>query len=132
MILKYQVKDSWGFIGNVSRVINQELDIDDLVSRYDTQPKGENPDPTEYMEGKKLPENIVKTQKAFSMAIMDLSEDAPFERHSENLLDENSLGYSAAAILIKLADKDDFDSVIVTNHAAYLLNDKGQTIERLN
>lgn len=132
MILKYQAGNAWGFIGNVSRVVNRELDIDDLVKRYDAQPQGENPDPTEYMNGVKLPENIAKSNKAFSMAIMDCSEDTPFERHSENLLDENCMDFSAAAILVKLVDKDDFDCVLVTNHAAYLMNDKGQTVERLN
>ena len=137
MILKYQVKDLWGFIDNLRQVAHKDLDIDELVKKYDDEKEKEDQengyqDPAVYLEGKRLPENIVKSNKAFSMAASNTLDEG-FKSHSENLLDEERLEYPATVILLYLEGCKEYDAVqIVTNQKAYLLNDKGQTIERLN
>jgi hypothetical protein len=134
MILKYQKENVWGFIDNARQAAHKDLDIDAYVSDYDKNygveyKKGE--DPAEYMNGEKLPDNIIKSNKTFMVATN--IEDEGINRHYENLLDENRLEYPAVSILLYLEDCKEYDAIhLITNQKAFLMNDKGQTIERLN
>ena len=84
---------------------------------------------------KRLPEDIVTVNKVFTMATETLPEEMKDEGyHSENLLDAQLLvdGVPAYVILLQLSDRQLPNNVVfVTNQKVYLMNDKGQTIERL-
>jgi len=134
MILKYETNGSWEFIDNVRQAAHKDIDIDGLAEKYDPElhicSRGYN-DQAEYLNGDKLPENIVKSNKAFCVATYIPEEG--INLHSENLLDENKMDMPASSILLYLENCKEYDAVqLVTNQKAYLMNDKGQTIERLN
>ena len=60
-------------------------------------------------------------------------EDEGINRHAENLIDVNIISMPVSAILLYLEDCKEYDAILlVTNQHAYLMNDKGQTIERLS
>ncbi len=131
MILKYDNRQIWGFIDNVRQAASKDLDIDELVKKYDEEMQCDS-DSAEYMNGVKLPEEIAKTNKVFYMACIGMADEG-VNRHAENLLDEKHIDFPASAILLYVEDCKEYDAVLlVTNQRAYLMNDKGQTIERLN
>jgi hypothetical protein len=136
MIVKYKTGDTWSFIDNVRQVAHKDFSIDRYVYRYDTERlEGMAYDPVEYsLDGEKLPERIAKVNKAFCTACDDLADEG-INRHAENLLmsefiDDVDRGVS---ILLYIEECKEYDAVLlVTKQSAYLMNDKGQTIERLN
>jgi hypothetical protein len=135
MILKYMKDDTWGFIDNVRQAAHKYLDIDELADRYDKEQAGGDPDLVIcYPDGKPLPADIAKVNKAFTVACFDLPDEG-VNRHAENLIDENLIkdASSVTAILVYLEECKEYDAILfVTNQPAYLMNDKGQTIERLS
>lgn len=132
MILKYENKNVWGFIDNVRQAASKNIDIDEAARRYDIEMPHEPQDSAEYMNGVKLSEEIIKSNKAFLIACSDMADEG-VNRHSENLVDENIISMPVTAILLYLEDCKEYDAVLlVTNQRAYLMNDKGQTIERLS
>jgi hypothetical protein len=131
MVVKYQDGDAWGFIDNVRQASYKEIDLENLADKYFNEPKGQNSDPAEWCNGIRLPDNVVTSNKAFIMAT-DIPDEG-INRHSENLIDNEHLNMPAATVLIYLEDCKEYDAVqLVTNQKVFLLNDKGQTIERLN
>ncbi|MCK9576666.1 MAG: hypothetical protein M0R51_12155 [Clostridia bacterium] len=136
MILKYQDGENFRIIDGISEVKHRSIDIDSCVSDYDRSYGAEyekGKDPAEYMNGIQLSANIVKANKAFTVCAGEW-DDEGVNGHSVNNLDENSLEYPTESITAFFTSKrGDYDAVqIITNHAAYLMNDSGQTIERLN
>lgn len=84
------------------------------------------------MNGERLDENVVKSNKTFTAAWDNVAEDSG-NRHAENMLEPGMMDLPAVTILIYLEDCKEYDSVLlITNQKVYLMNDKGQTIERLN
>jgi hypothetical protein len=98
MILKYQTGDTWGFIDNVRQAAHTGIDIDNLVRQYDDE-KSKMPcengyqDPAEYLNGNRLSEEVIKSNKAFCAAT-ELPDEG-INRHSENHLDPNILDMPA-------------------------------------
>jgi hypothetical protein len=137
MIIKYYKDGSWGFIDNVRQVAHKDIATEGAVSRYNLLQKDmpyetNSSDPAEYMDGKRLPDNVVTSNKVFSMVCYDMADEG-VNRHSENLIDPEQIDMPVTAILLYIEECKEYDAILlVTNQKAYLLNDKGQTIERLN
>ena len=135
-ILKYKEKDNrnetvWGYISNISQTAVKEIDPDTYVELYDKLPKIEE-DPCEYMDGKKLPENIAKVNKIFSMVTKEIVNELGTNIHCENLIFDYESNYPIYAILLYIEDSKEFENILLlTDQTTYLLNEKGQTIERL-
>lgn len=134
MILKYEINGSWKFIDSVRQAEHKEINVDELVKEYDPGQNYKDPDhynQVECLNGIKLSDNLIKSNKAFCSATNIPDEKIDF--HSENLLDENRMDMPASSILLYLENNKEYDAIhLVTNQRAYLMNDKGQTIERLN
>jgi len=146
MIVKYLDGDVWGYIDNVRQAASRGIDCLDLIIKYNNSPEyqdectpgnGEK-DIASYLNGEKLADDIAASNKVFTMTTNDLDslfDDSSFGNcHSVNLIDgaralEN---YPAAGIVLYLNDHKEYDTLIlVTNQKCFLMNDKGQTIERL-
>lgn len=138
MIVKYLNNETWGFIDNVRQATCRDFNYAEIARQYDAQyaRKPNEPyyeDPCEYADGERLPDEIVLSNKAF-LAICDDIPDEGINRHAENLLDITGVqnNWPAAAILLYLEDCKEYDAMLlVTNQKTFLMNDKGQTIERL-
>ena len=139
MIVKFFSDGVWGYIDNVRQVANKPIDYDELVEQYNNDPEyqddthaGEK-DIASYMDGEKLPDDIAYVNKVFLMAINN-QENWGHEVNTENLLDPELMqqNYPAAVILMYVEEHKEHDSVaLITNQKCFLMNDKGQTIERL-
>lgn len=135
-ILKYKERDSmnadiWGYISNVSQTAVKEIDPKAYVELYDKLPKIEE-DYCEYFDGKKLPENTSKINKIFSMVTKEIIDELGTNVHCENLIFDYESNYPIYAILLYIEDSKEFDNILLlTDQTTYLLNEKGQTIERL-
>ena len=136
MILKYLKDGVWGYIDNIRQVATDDINVGELLRQYNERPN--EGDTASCMNGEKLPADIAASNKVFTMAyegcgkIFDKSEYG--NCHTENLLDGEMVlkNYPASVILLYLNDHKEYDTVIlVTNQKAFLMNDKGQTIERL-
>jgi len=136
MILKYKTGDAWGFIDNVRQAAHKAFSIDEYVERYNKEnPTVFEEDPVCFrQDDTRLPEDIIKLNKSFMVVCKDLADEG-INRHAENLLLPNLLEDAdrGVSILLYIEDCKEYDAVLlVTNQNAYLMNDKGQTIERLN
>lgn len=136
MIVKYLSNGVWGYIDNVRQVASQDIDCDELLKRYDAMPVPLEGDSASYMNGERLPEEICISNKVFTMATIDtdgIFKSASFgNSHSENLIDGTNYMLPASIVVLYLNDHKEYDTVVfVTNQKCYLMNDKGQTIERL-
>jgi len=141
MIVKYEEGLHWHYVDNVKEVETQILDPRYEAKKYDemvsNQPEPHSPnykDPAEYDgNGEKLPERIATSNKAFLFATYDI-DDLGCNVSSKNLIETNNIdNLLLIMIIIRLEDRKDFDVIVlVTNQQAYLMNDKGQTIERLS
>ena len=139
MIVKYLSDGVWGYIDNVRQVAAKSLDYDELITAYDScecykdvTHAGEK-DTASYFGSEKLPGNIAATNKVFLMATEN-QDDWGHSAHAENLLDPKLFeeNIPAYVILLYLNDHKEYDTVaLVTNQRCFLMNDKGQTIERL-
>lgn len=135
-ILKYKEKDNrnetvWGYISNISQTAVKEIDPDIYVELYDELPKIEE-DPCEYFDGKKLPENTIKVNKIFSMVTKEIVNELGTNVHCENLIFDYESNYPIYVILLYIEDSKEFENILLlTDQTTYLLNEKGQTIERL-
>ncbi len=138
MIVKYLDGKIWGYIDNVRQASSQDINCDELIKRYDKMPVPLDGDSASYMNGERLPNHIATSNKVFTMATLDL--DGIFDGVSygncsqQNLIDGQKAldNYPASVILLYLNDHKEYDTLIfVTNQQCFLMNDKGQTIERL-
>ena len=139
MIVKYRKDDAWGYIDNVRQAAHKDLDIDELVSQYDQEVKnGEREDTASHWyvgEGQEvaMSKETIISNKVLLM-VTEILADEGVNRHSENLLSEWGIrdNLPAYAILLYIEDCKEFDAMLlITNQQTYLMNDKGQTIERL-
>lgn len=132
MIVKYQNDEVWGYIDDVRQAACKQINCDKLIEEYDKTLLLAANDPAEYINGKRLDENVIKSNKVFTAAWDSIAEDSG-NRHAENILNSDMMDFPSVTILIYLEDCKEYDSVLlITNQKAYLMNDKGQTIERLN
>jgi hypothetical protein len=138
MIVKYRKDEVWGYIDNVRQVAVKEINCDELIKQYnddecykDVTHAGEK-DIASYMDGEKLPDDIANSNKVFLMATEN-QENWGNEVHTVNLLDSDFIQQDLAyVILLYLEEHKEYDSMaLVTNQRCFLMNDKGQTIERL-
>jgi hypothetical protein len=62
-----------------------------------------------------------------------LEDTFSYAANTENLITEDCVtnGLPIGAVLIKLRGQDAFSKTLITCQEVYLMNDKGQTIERL-
>jgi hypothetical protein len=139
MIIKYRKDDAWGYIDNVRQAASKDIEIDELVEQYDQEVEdGEREDVASHRyvaEGQEIAisKEIKISNKVFLMVTEALADEG-INRHSENLLSEVGIkdNLPICAILLYIEDCKEFDAMLlITNQQAYLMNDKGQTIERL-
>lgn len=134
-VLKHKERDYrnetvWGYISNISQVAIKEVDTEVYLKMYDDV-HIEN-DPCEYMDGKKLPQNIVEVNKIFTVVTNEIKEELGTNVHCENLIFDYDCKMPIYAILLYIEDSKEFDNILLlTDQETYLMNDKGQTIERL-
>ncbi len=138
MIVKYLNNGVWGYIDNVREAASRDINCTELILKYNEEFATEEPETVTYLNGEKLPDDIAASNKVFTMASNDL--DSIFNNstygncHSENLIDGARAleSYPAAVVLLYLNDHKDYDTMaLITNQKCFLMNDKGQTIERL-
>jgi hypothetical protein len=133
MIIKYLKEGVWGYIDNIRQVASDDIEPLELAAQYDKEVK----------EGKREDlasvgvdmDSIKESNKAFLLATENLDADGLNPCHMENLLVPQRVtdNYPAKVILLYVEENREFDSIVlVTNETVYLMNDKGQTIERLN
>jgi len=131
MIVKYMKDGVWGYIDNIRQVANKDIDVYVLSNEFDKESREKEP-PECWVDGKKLADDICLVNKAFTMALDKL----PIEgnnRHAENLLNTEKIDMPSQIVLMYIEDCKEWDAIVlVTNETVYLMNDKGQTIERLN
>jgi len=144
MIVKYLNNGVWGYADNVRQVASQDIDCSELIKEFnncddykDDTYVGEK-NIAVYMNGEKLPDDIAAANKVFTIATNDLSSvfanSSYGNCHSENLIDGARAldNYPASIVVLYLNDHREYDTlVLVTNQECFLMNDKGQTIERL-
>jgi hypothetical protein len=136
MIVKYLKNDVWGYIDNVRQAASKEYNADSLIKQYDDElKKTERPDIANFItEGKSISPDTYDCNKIFTLICEEFADEG-INRHSENIIDETGLREcdSVTAILLYVEDCKEYDAILlVTNQPTYLMNDKGQTIERLN
>lgn len=132
MIVKYLENGVWGYIDNIRQAANKDIDCDELIKRYGETHTPEN-DIASYIDGKKLPDEIIASNKIFIMATDDVPDEG-INQHQVNLMDGVKAidNYPASVIILYVEDCKEYDAItLVTNQTVYLMNDKGQTIERL-
>lgn len=116
MIFKYYHKGAWGFIDNVSQIAEATISPTFAVERYEKK------------HGVKMRDGDCPTANNVFIAICDI-----YGGHGkqENLLTENGIWANKPVIAVLLYIGDE-KMLIVTNQRAFLMNDAGQTVERLN
>jgi hypothetical protein len=131
MIVKYLEGGAWNYIDHVYKIENSAILPIELVKQYDSRKQGPIQEIVPNM-----------SNKAFMQATEGQNEWGADVRVN-NLLEESLIENEYPAVIIKIhVDPDekeyknkwfDYGNVIalVTNQTAYLMNDKGQTIERL-
>lgn len=132
MILKYKVKNTWGFIDNIRQIAHEDIEPFGLAKQYDE----------EIISGKRIDivnecnvssDSIKTINKAFLLATEGLEIEGNW--HMENLLSEELCleNYPAHIIIAYIEDCKDYNVVVMlTNNDCYLMNNEGKTIERLS
>jgi hypothetical protein len=142
MIVKYLNGNVWHYIDNVSLTANKPIDCNELIARYNDMPQPENDiNDACYMNGVKLPVEIFTSNKIFTMATIEKNDWPEWsdteDSHCLNYIDGTKAleNYPAAVVIIfhDYFNNDEHFKVtaIVTNQKCFLMNDKGQTIEKL-
>ena len=131
----YRNETVWGYIGNVSQVSVKAIDTDVYLKMYNDETFfSDGQDPCEYLNGVKLNENVADINKIFTVVTSNIKEELGTNVHCENLVfdyDKNC-DMPIYAVLLYVEDSKEFDSILLlTDQETYLMNDKGQTIERL-
>lgn len=139
MIVKYLNGDVWAYIDNVRQVASRDINTEELIKKYDEEVGV----PGDLLQRKDIAsenvpdgpdkERVIMSNKAFTIASENL-EDVRGNTHTVNLLEPSLIcsNLPAGTILLFVEDHKEFDTaVLITNQKCYLMNDKGQTIERL-
>ena len=141
MIVKYLNNGVWGYIDNVRQAATKDIDGNELIKAYNDDIKykdeshaGEKDVASWDDSGNKVDQEICLSNKIFLKAIEEINNESD-NAHAENLIDGSKYineNWPAAVILLYLNDHKEYDRVaLVTNQKVFLMNDKGQTIERL-
>jgi hypothetical protein len=132
MIVKYLKEGVWGYIDNIRQAASEDIEPLELAAQYNKEVKeGDRED----LASVGVDVTCIKeSNKAFLLATENL-DIGGINSHSENLLEPQRVmdNYPAKIIILYVEDHREYDSIVlVTNETVYLMNDKGQTIERLN
>lgn len=131
----YRNEDVWGYIGNISQASVKAIDTDVYLKMYNEKiPVPEGQDPCEYLNGVKLNDNTANLNKIFTIVANEINEELGTNVHCENLVFDYAENYEMPiyAVLLYIEDSKEFDNILLlTDQETYLMNDKGQTIERL-
>lgn len=139
MIVKYLDGEVWGFIDNVRQVASRDIDTDELIDKYNSEVgKGGDALQRNDTASENVPEGpdmelVIMSNKAFIIASENL-EGVRGNAHTVNLLEPSLMcaNLPSSVIILFVEDHKEFDTIVlVTNQKCYLMNDKGQTIERL-
>ena len=139
MIVKYFNAGTWGYIDGVRQAAVKSIDYDKLIKAYNECERYKDCDYAgqfdiaSYSDGEKKPADIAALNKVYLMAI-DAQSDLEYNSHAENMLDAElmAIDVPAVVVLLYLEDCKEYDSMaLVTNQRCFLMNDKGQTVDRL-
>jgi len=134
MIVKYLKGGSWCYLDNVHRVENSAILPLELVKQFDKEVEEGKREPIDHVD-----DDIDLVNKAFLKAVEN-QEDWGYNVHTENILHADFIRgeFPADVVLIYTGKRNetnvyvDYDTIaLVTNQNVFLMNDKGQTIERL-
>lgn len=138
MIVKYLNEDTWVYLDKITKTETKHEDGEMEFRKYNKMASempqtSDYKDPIEFLsDGSKMREEVIVSNKIFSSITQNLEKNA-LETHCENLISPNIIERPIKTIVLSMEDKGSFDKIIlITNQMAYLMNDKGQTIERLN
>lgn len=138
MIVKYRMNDVWGYIDNIRQCATKLLSPNELILEYDNEVGAkERDDVASYIDfgNEKLEPvtaDVAMWNKVFLKATENLEESGKTRRCTSILDISMSSDHPAYIITLYLEEYKEFDElVLVANDAVYLMNDKGQTIERL-
>jgi hypothetical protein len=145
MIVKYQNGNVWYYVDHVSLTANKSINCNELITQYNKEvEEGTREDIASYVGNcstEKLPVDIAISNKVFLMAMEQKTEWKDWNDggncHSINLIDGDmaSNGYPASVVIIYhdyFENRENFKlTALITNEKCFLMNDKGQTIERL-
>lgn len=139
MIVKYFNNGDWGYIDGVCKAVVKSLDYDELVKAYnecerykDQRCAGEF-DVASYFGSEKLPDDIAMSNKVYLMATANQG-DWGDNVHTANMLLPSLVvdNYAAVVVILYFEERKEYDSMaVITNQRCFLMNDKGQTVDRL-
>lgn len=136
MIVKYLNDGVWGYIDNVRQTKCKDLEVTKLIESYNSEvANGSRKDTASFFDDVEITKETASANKLFLKATEDQSEWGHCV-HTENLLNGEMVeeNYPASVVILYIDEKEhsEFDTTaLVTNQKCYLMNDKGQTIERL-
>jgi SepF-like predicted cell division protein (DUF552 family) len=135
MIVKYKADGMWNYIDEIAHTKESGLYFPDyLIEQYEKNVKEMNVPDIASAEG--CSEEITKVNKAWLQACNMINADTSeieYEANTENLVTEECVKNNTpiGIVLIKLRGQKGYSKILVTSQEVYLMNDKGQTIERL-
>ena len=131
MIVKYKNKGTWNYIDEVSHTKETGLYFPDyLIGRYDEEVEsGARID----ISGEDCGETVRNINKCFLKATELIDEHFTNGANTENLITQECItnNLPIGVVIIKLRGDEAFSKTLITCQEVYLMNDKGQTIERL-
>jgi len=142
VIAKYLNGETWGYIDNIRQAASVGLDIRQTVTNYDEERNFKEKEAREkgwpvefdiccYADGEEFPDEVKISNKVFLKATEGQSQWG-HEVHCENLIDGRKWEYPGSIILLYVEGHKEYDTIaLITNQKVFLMNDKGQTIERL-
>lgn len=137
MIIKYRNGDAWGYVDNLTNVVYEDFSMQDKIDQYYSIPKEEREN--DHVVSEEYSDKVNTGNLIFYTLMVEVEEELEeYAIHHLNLLDydylPNENGETTSAnIIANYSNREEFDKVnIITNQRVYLLNDKGETIERLN
>ncbi len=134
MIVKYRLNGGWCFIDGVTQAHSKEFDPDVMQAKYDKDAELRNrvgfTEATD-QEG----QDYINVQKTYFAAFSEMCNDYHGTKRGVNAICGNEMKFhnsSVVGVLLHTDKSDDVDHiVIITNQPCFLMNDQGQTIERL-
>jgi len=137
MIIKYRaLNGGWGFVDNISAITNQEYSSSVVMHQVREEiNKGDREEHTQEGFG-----TITKMHNDIFVGLSDIIyeelEDGSYTTLSlisEEFLPTDELDTTVSIIVCNNKWREEFDRIVLfANREVYLLNDKGETIERLN
>ena len=135
MIIKYLHEGNWGYIDNITNVVNTSFSCKQMLVEFNKEVEQRE----RIVEHTDYPEDI-ENGKAIFLKASEMIKDTydEYNCNTKNLLNYNKFldfengEYQSSVIVCNLKNREEYDKVcLVSNEKVYLLNDSGQTIERL-